>query len=107
MQFYGQVIEKTVFKPVTRFGAECLTAFIFLTIKMNLKNKGVNTLELKPSTLIEKFLTIDDNFSPLIEEVTRTGARVFEKIEFDELETERRFRYWVDKFFLIFFTNDH
>jgi hypothetical protein len=37
-----------------------------------------------------------------VEELTRTGARVFEKIEFDELETERRFRYWVDKFFSCF-----
>ena len=97
--FIANKAEKIVFKPVKRLGTESLTAAIFLTIKMNLKKKGVDTSELRPSTSIEQFLEVDDNFSPLIEEVTLTGGRVFDKIEFGELETERRFKHWVDKIF--------
>ena len=98
-EFIAEKAEKTVFNPVKRFGNECLTAAIFLTIKMNLKKKGVDTSELMPSTSIEHFLMVDDNFSPLIEEVTLTGVRVFDKIEFGERTTERRFKYWIDNVF--------
>ena len=95
--FISDSAEKTVFKPVIRFGSESLSAAIFLTIKMNLKRKGVDVSELRPSTLVESFIMIEDNFSALIEETTLTGIKVFDRIEYGKLETERRLEYWIDK----------
>ena len=70
-----------------------------MTLKRNLKNKGVNVTDLRPSTKIEEFLDINENFSPLIEEVTLTGVKTFDKVEYGKLQTERRFKYWIDKIF--------
>jgi hypothetical protein len=97
--FLSTVAEKEIVKPLKRLGAECLSAAIFLTLKRNLKNKGVNVSDLRPSTNIEVFLDINDNFSPLIEEVTLTGVKTFDKLEYGKLQTERRFKYWIDKIF--------
>lgn len=97
--FLSSVAEKEIVKPVRRLGAECLSAAIFLTLKRNLKNKGVNVTELRPSTQIEEFLDINENFSPLLEEVTLTGVKTFDKIEYGKLQTEKRFKYWIDRIF--------
>jgi len=97
--FLSTVAEKEIIKPVKRLGAECLSAAIFLTLKRNLKSKGVDVTDLRPSTKIEEFLEINKNFSPLMEEVTLTGIKTFDKLEYGKLETERRFKYWVDKIF--------
>lgn len=97
--FLSTVAKKEIIKPVKRLGSECLSAAIFLTLKRNLKNKGVNVSDLRPSTKIVEFLDINENFSPLIEEVTLTGVKTFEKVEYGKLETERRFKYWIDKIF--------
>lgn len=97
--FLSTVAEKEIIKPVKRLGGECLSAAIFLTLKRNLKNKGVNVTDLRPSTKIEEFLYINENFSPLIEEVTLTGVKTFNKLEYGKLQTERRFKYWIDKIF--------
>lgn len=97
--FLSTVAEKEIIKPVKRLGAECLSAAIFLNLKRNLKNKGVNVADLRPSTKIEEFLDINENFSPLMEEVTLTGVKTFDKLEYGKLQTERRFKYWIDKIF--------
>lgn len=97
--FLSTVAEKEIIKPINRFGGECLSAAIFLTLKKNLKDKGVNVANLRPSTRIEEFLDINENFSPLIEELTLTGVRTFNKLEYGKLQTERRFKYWTDKIF--------
>lgn len=97
--FLSTVAEKEVIKPVKRLGKECLSATIFLTLKKNLKNKEVDVANLKPSTKIAEFLSTYENFSPLVEEVTLTGVKTFEKFEYGILQTERRFKYWIDKIF--------
>jgi hypothetical protein len=97
--FLSTVAEKEIIKPIKRLGGECLSAAIFLTLKRNLKNKGVNVKDLRPSTSIEEFLDINENFSPLMEEVTLTGVKTFDKLEYGKLQTERRFKFWIDKIF--------
>lgn len=97
--FLSTVAKKEVSKPIKRLGAECLSAAIFLTLKRNLKIKGVNVDDLRPSTKMEEFLDDNKNFSPLIEEVTLTGLQTFDKIEYGKLRAERRFKYWLDKIF--------
>ncbi len=97
--FLSTMAEKEIIKPVKRLGAECLSAAVFLTLKRNLRSKGVNVRDLRPSTKIEEFLEINENFSPLMEEVTLTGVKTFDKLEYGKLQTERRFKYWIDKIF--------
>ena len=93
------IAEKKIIKPVKILGTECLTTAIFMTLRRNLKNKGVDVSNLKPSTKIEEFLDVNKNFSPLLEEVTLTGLKTFDKLEYGKLENERRFKYWIDKIF--------
>lgn len=97
--FLSTVAKKEIVKPTKRLGAECLSAAIFLTLKRNLKIKGVNVADLRPSTKIEEFLDNNQNFSPLIEEVTLTGFKTFDKLEYGKLRKERRLKYWIDKIF--------
>jgi hypothetical protein len=97
--FLSTVAEREIVKPVKRLGEECLSAAIFLNLKRNLKDKGVNVQDLRPSTSIEEFLNINENFSPLMEEVTLTGVKTFDKLEYGKLQTEKRFKYWLDKIF--------
>jgi len=97
--FLSTVAEKEIVKPIKIFGSECLTSAVFMTLKRNLKTKGVDVVSLKPSTRIEDFLRINDNFSPLIEEVTLTGLKIFDTLEYKKLEKERRFEYWIDQIF--------
>lgn len=97
--FLSTVAKKEIVNPIKIFGSECLASAVFITLKRNLKNKGVNVANLKPSTKIEDFLDINDNFSPLIEEVTLTGLRIFDTLEYKKLEKERRSKYWIDKIF--------
>jgi hypothetical protein len=98
--FLSTKAKKEIIKPIKRLGAECLTAAIFLTLKRNLKNKGADVTGLKPSTRIEQFLSSTKNFSPLMEESTLTGVKIFDAIEYGELSKERRFKYWTDCMFL-------
>lgn len=96
-QFLSSTVEKEEVKPIKVFGKECLSAAVFWTIKSNLKQKGAIVSELRPSTIIADFLKEDKNFSPLMEEVTMTGIRVFDKIEIGKLEKNRRVKYFFDK----------
>lgn len=97
--FLSTVARKESVKPIKRLGDECLSAAIFLTLKRNLMQKGVNVTDLRPSTNIQEFLEVNKNFSPLMEEVTLTGVKTFDKLTYGKLQTERRFEYWIDKIF--------
>lgn len=58
------------------FGTPCIKAGLFLTIKRNLERKGVDVSELKPSSNLAEFL--NKYFSPVLEEITLTGAKGIE-----------------------------
>lgn len=88
--------QKPDFQPVKRFGQDCLSAGVFLTLKKNLKSKGVDVSELRPSSLIEPYL--DKHFSPMLEEITLTGVQVLDKLEVGPPTSERRFVHWLDRF---------
>lgn len=70
---------KDTYEPKILFGQACLKATVFLTIKRNLQKKGVNVSNLRPSSALSDYLL--SYFSPMIEEITLTGARPIEKIE--------------------------
>lgn len=93
--FISTVAKKEAILPIKRLGTECLSAAVFLTLKKNLKSKGVDVSQLRPSTPLAPFL--HDNFSPLIEEITLTGVKTFDSLSYGELQTERRYKYWIDK----------
>ncbi|MEN2486252.1 hypothetical protein AAYQ05_00505 [Flavobacterium sp. B11] len=95
--FIAKVAEKEIINPIKILGDECLSAAVFITLKNNLRNKGVDVGDLGPSTKIKDFLDVYENFSPLIEEVTLTGVRVFDKLEYEKLERQRRYKYWIGK----------
>lgn len=96
--FLSTVAEREIVHPMKRFGSECLSAAVFLTLKRNLKNKGVDVTDLRPSTKIEEFVSIHKNYSPLIEEATLTGVKTFDKLEY-ETHFEKRLKYWIDWIF--------
>lgn len=95
--FISKIAEKEIINPIKILGIECLSAATFLNLKRNLEDKGVDVTGLKPSTKIKDFLDVYENFSPLIEEVTLTGVKVFDRLEYEKVESERRFKYWIDK----------
>jgi hypothetical protein len=71
--------EKDLYEPKTLLGKPCLKAGVFLTLKKNLKGKGVNVSELRPSSSLAAYL--DKYFSPMVEEITLTGTSPIDKIE--------------------------
>ncbi len=95
--FISKRAEKKRIKPMKLLGNECLSSAVFLTLKKNLKTKGARVDNLRPSTNISEYLDNNDNFSPLLEEATLTGVRTFDKLTYGKLETEGRFKYWIDK----------
>jgi len=70
---------KKKFKSKKIFGNDCLSAGIFYQIKEGLEKRGINTLNLKPSSKIKPFLT--KHPSEILEEITQTGVSVIEQIE--------------------------
>jgi len=87
---------KPDFSPVMRFGYECLSAGVFLRIKKNLKGKGVDVDELRPSSEIGPYL--ERHCSAMIEEITQSGVEVLNKLELGPPHLERRMDRWLDKF---------
>jgi hypothetical protein len=71
--------EKDPYEPKTLFGKPCLKAGVFLTIKKNLKDKGVDVTELRPSSSLSAYM--NKYFSPVLEEITLTGTKPIDKIE--------------------------
>ena len=70
---------KDIYESKVLFGHPCLKASVFLTIKRNLEQKGVNVSELRPSSSLSDYL--DKYFSPVFEEITLTGISPVEKID--------------------------
>ncbi|WP_264566033.1 hypothetical protein [Flavobacterium sp. N3904] len=71
--------KKDNYQPKKLFGQPCLKASVFLTIKKNLENKGINVSELRPSSSLTEYM--DKYFSPVLEEITLTGTKPIDKIE--------------------------
>lgn len=71
--------KKDNYQPKKLFGQPCLKASVFLTIKKNLENKGVNISELKPSSSLNEYM--NKYFSPVLEEITLTITKPIDKIE--------------------------
>jgi hypothetical protein len=71
--------EKDTYEPKTLFGKPCLKAGVFLTIKKNLKDKGVDVSNLRPSSSLAAYM--DKYFSQVLEEITMTGTKPIDKIE--------------------------
>ena len=71
--------EKDTYEPKSLFGKPCLKAGVFLSIKKNLKDKGVDVTELRPSSSLTAYM--DKYFSPVLEEITLTGTKPIDKIE--------------------------
>lgn len=69
---------KDEFEPKNLFGTPCIKAAVFLTLKKNLKNKGVDVSNLKPSSLISEYL--EKYFTPTLEEITLTGTKPIKEI---------------------------
>lgn len=75
--------EKDTYQPKTLFGQPCLKADVFLTLKRNLKGKGVDVSNLSPSSILGEYM--DKYFSPVLEEITLTGTAPI-----DEIKTRRK-----------------
>ena len=83
----AQYAKKPSFAPVKRMGTECLTAGVFLSIKWNLKSRGVNVSELKPSSQIKPYLT--EYLSEMIEEITQTGKPIIDDLILTKRKKEK------------------
>jgi len=70
---------KDIYESKILFGHPCLKASVFLTIKRNMEQKGVNVSELRPTSRLSDYL--DKYFSPVLEEITLTGTSPIEKID--------------------------
>lgn len=70
---------KDNYQPKKLFGQPCIKASVFLTIKRNLEQKGVDVSGLRPSSSLAEYMA--KYFSPVVEEITLTGTKPIEKIE--------------------------
>lgn len=77
--FISQHAKKEVIHPIRILGKECLSAAIFLTLKQNLLNRGIEEEYLKPSTNLIPFL--DKHFPYIITEILLTGAKTFDSLK--------------------------
>lgn len=71
--------KKVVIKPVTIFGKESLEAGVFLTLKRNLKERGIDVESIRPSTSLQHWGC--SHFPYLMAEVALTGTKPFESIK--------------------------
>ncbi|TAJ14713.1 hypothetical protein DMA11_04045 [Marinilabiliaceae bacterium JC017] len=96
-----------IIKPIKIFGKDCLSASLFKTIKINLTRRGVDTSELKPSSLIEPYLK--NYFGELIEQINKNYTGVIPELKTTETKLNQiNSRIWLAFFlFLIasFFWN--
>jgi hypothetical protein len=67
-----------IVRPIKSLGQECLSASLFKTIKRNLSKRGVDTSELKPSSLIEPYLK--NHFGEFIEQINKNYTGVIPEI---------------------------
>lgn len=86
-----------VVKPIKIFGKDCLSASLFKTIKRNLTKRGVDTSDLKPSSLIEPYLK--NHFGEFIEQINKNYTGVIPVIE----TTDTKLSKPISKILLAFF----
>ncbi len=76
-----------IVKPIKLFGHNCLSASLFRTIKRNLSNRGVDTSELKPSSLVKPYL--NNNFGEFVEQINKNYTGVIPDIECIESKVDK------------------
>ncbi|WP_461633270.1 hypothetical protein [Labilibaculum euxinus] len=76
-----------IVKPIKLFGKDCLSASLFKTIKRNLTKRGVDTSDLKPSTLIEPYLK--NYFGEFIEQINKNYTGVIPEIKTNETKLSK------------------
>ena len=76
---------------------ECLTASVFLGFKRNLSKKGVNVLDLRPSSMIESYLV--NHFDPMMEEILLRGANVLDDLKYSTTQIRKLNPNWFEKLF--------
>jgi hypothetical protein len=78
--FVSKYSKKEVIKPIKICGKECMSAAIFLTLKNNMKRRGLNIENLRPSSDISTYLSIKEfsNFMPVL---LKTGVKTFDVFE--------------------------
>jgi len=79
---------KKVYNSKKLFGKKCLSAGVFLGIKFGLKSRGVDVSSLRPSSLIESYLT--EYTSQLLEEITQSGLPVVSRLRVEKVKNYRR-----------------
>jgi hypothetical protein len=78
--FISQHAQKEIICPVKRLGGECLSAAVFLTLKKNLSQRGIDVKDLRPSTVLSSFIS-KQNFPWVLTEIILMGVRTFESLE--------------------------
>ena len=76
-----------IVKPIKLFGKDCLSASLFKTIKRNLTKRGVDTSDLKPSTMIEPYLK--NYFGEFIEQINKNYTGVIPEIKTNETKLSK------------------
>lgn len=76
-----------IVKPIKLLGKDCLSASLFRTIKRNLTKRGVDTTDLKPSSLIEPYLK--NNFGEFIEQINKNYSGVIPEIKTTETKLSK------------------
>ncbi|MEN8251766.1 MAG: hypothetical protein ABFS32_22795 [Bacteroidota bacterium] len=80
-QLISQHADRDTYESKTLLGKRCLEAGVFLTIKRNLSDKGVDVWDLSPSSLIEDYM--NKYFSQILEEATLTGTKMISEIHIE------------------------
>jgi len=76
-----------IVKPIKLLGKDCLSASLFKTIKRSLTKRGVDTTDLKPSSLIEPYLK--NHFGEFIEQINKNYTGVIPEIKTNETKLSK------------------
>ena len=87
-----------IVKPIKSLGQECLSAALFKTIKRNLSKRGVDTSELKPSSLLEPYLK--NHFGEFIEQINKNYTGVIPEIKHTDTKITKATG-WIWLFFIV------
>src|SRR5690606_29890065 len=79
-EFIALKSEKEIIKPIKLFGQDCETAGIFRTFTNKLKNKGIDTSEIRPSSKLETLIT--KYGAIIIEEINQIDPNVLPAITY-------------------------
>ncbi|MGA2679334.1 MAG: hypothetical protein ABSF37_08545 [Sedimentisphaerales bacterium] len=78
--FVSQHAKKEVICPTKLLGRESLSAAVFLTLKKNLSQRGIDVKDLRPSTALNSFIS-RQNFPRVLTEIILMGVRTFDSLE--------------------------